>query len=208
MCGPQLADVETLFQTYKNSDFAVLAVNRQENDPAIEAFVLQSGITFPVLMDEDGAVYNLYKGGGSGSVAPFPRDVVIDKNGRILYYNKIYHPASLRAAIEAGLEGTGILRQQGIPERGFTLFQNHPNPFNPVTVLCYSLGEPADVNLTVIDLHGRVVRTLVKGVQQMGDYELRWDGKDDDGRPVGGGVFICRLQTGDFFQTRKMVFIK
>jgi hypothetical protein len=86
---------------------------------------------------------------------------------------------------------------------------NYPNPFNPTTAISYTVPEPgAEVRLTVYDLAGRVVRTLVEGVEQGGDHVVVWHGRDDAGRPVGSGVYFYRLVVGSESVERKMVMLK
>ncbi|GEM_PF-6510125 len=114
----------------------------------------------------------------------------------------------------------GWLTQQAIDEpngpgiRSFELYQNYPNPFNPETTISYQLpptGQAANnqVNLTVYNLNGQIVRRLVKGNQPAGTYSVKWDGTDDHGVPVASGVYFYRLTTGSgFVATRKMVLLR
>ncbi len=88
------------------------------------------------------------------------------------------------------------------------LEQNHPNPFNPRTLIGYSLAGPQRVRLTVHALDGRRVATLVDLVQDAGRHEAVWNGRDDTGRPAGAGVYLYRLTTGTETATRKMILIK
>jgi hypothetical protein len=94
-----------------------------------------------------------------------------------------------------------------VPET-FDLEQNFPNPFNPTTTIRYQLAEPRQVRLTIYNILGQVVRTLVNDVQPAGWYELQWDGTNDHGNPVSSGVLFCRLQAGDFVSHRKMMMLK
>ncbi|MFQ5917520.1 MAG: FlgD immunoglobulin-like domain containing protein [Candidatus Binatia bacterium] len=92
--------------------------------------------------------------------------------------------------------------------RNFSLSQNYPNPFNPVTTLRYDLPERVDVALTIYDILGGEVRTLVREVEEPGYKSVIWDGTNDAGRAVSAGVYLYRIQTSDFTQTRKMVLLK
>lgn len=77
----------------------------------------------------------------------------------------------------------------------FALGKNRPNPFNPVTVVPYTLPERSKITLSVYDVTGRLVRTLVDGdVQEAGFHQVGWDGTDATARPVGSGLYICRLE--------------
>ncbi|MGB2769015.1 MAG: T9SS type A sorting domain-containing protein [Candidatus Zixiibacteriota bacterium] len=98
---------------------------------------------------------------------------------------------------------------QAIPR--FTLNQNHPNPFNPVTTIRYTIGGgqgSTHTKLKIYDLLGRKIKTLVNEEQTAGIYEVSWDGKDDLGREVASGVYFYRLETPEFSQTRKMLLLK
>jgi len=86
---------------------------------------------------------------------------------------------------------------------------NYPNPFNPTTAISYTVPAPgAEVRLTIYDLAGREVRTLVAEMEQGGEHVVVWHGRDDAGRAVGSGVYFYRLVVGDQSIERKMVMLK
>lgn len=89
-----------------------------------------------------------------------------------------------------------------------SLAQNQPNPFNPTTTIRYTLSEQQSAALTIHDVNGRLVRTLVDEVQSHGQHEATWDGRDDRGQGVSSGVYFYRLQAGKLTMTRKMVLLK
>ena len=94
-----------------------------------------------------------------------------------------------------------------IPET-FTLHQNFPNPFNPITTLKYDLPSDALVTLNIYDMLGREITQLVNTTQQAGFKLVEWDATDSMGEPVSAGVYLYRIQAGKFVQTRKMVLLK
>ena len=96
-----------------------------------------------------------------------------------------------------------------LPE-SFTLDQNYPNPFNAETMIRYALPTAVDVELSIFNLAGQQVATLVEGAREAGTYTVRWDGRDDDGRELASGVYLYRLQTGNGQQmeTRKLALIR
>ncbi len=94
-----------------------------------------------------------------------------------------------------------------LPDASF-LAQNFPNPFNPQTMIRFGLKEASHVSLRIYDPAGRLVRVLVDGQRDTGQYEERWGGLDDAGRSVASGIFFYRLVAGNFVQTRKMVFLR
>ena len=90
----------------------------------------------------------------------------------------------------------------------FVLYQNYPNPFNPVTTLRYDLPEDAMVNLTIYDMMGRQVSTLVSSEQSAGYKSVQWNAANDAGAPVSAGLYLYRIRTGKFVKTHKMVLLK
>jgi len=98
----------------------------------------------------------------------------------------------------------------GLPGRlpAVALHPNHPNPFNPSTTLKFSLSRDSQVRLTVHDLMGRAVRTLVDGDRPAGEHGVLWDGRDDRGEAVGTGVYFVRVETRDGVDSRKIALIK
>jgi len=95
-----------------------------------------------------------------------------------------------------------------LPEQ-FELEQNYPNPFNPTTQITYRLQHNEHVRLTVYNLLGQEIRTLVDKQQNAGTLSVDWDGRDDAGLAVASGVYIYRLQTeSGFTQSKKMVLLK
>ena len=101
-----------------------------------------------------------------------------------------------------------ILELEAIVPATFTLHQNFPNPFNPITTLRYDLPEDNFVMLTVYDMRGRVVAQLVNTAQETGFKSIQWDATDSMGRPVSAGVYLYQIEAGEFVQTRKMVLLK
>ncbi len=102
---------------------------------------------------------------------------------------------------------TTATEDAAVPE-AFTLEQNYPNPFNPATQIQYALSQAADVRLTVYDLLGRTVQTLVETHQPPGSYTARWDGRNDAAASVPSGVYLYRLEANDVVKTRRMLLVK
>ncbi len=99
---------------------------------------------------------------------------------------------------------TGIESNDKVQEpRRFTLWQNYPNPFNPTTTIRFSIGHRTHVRLTVFDLMGRRIATLVDGILNAGDHTITFNAA-----PLPSGIYIYRLQAGDYAGERKMVLLK
>jgi C1A family cysteine protease len=90
----------------------------------------------------------------------------------------------------------------------FALNQNHPNPFNLQTNITYSVSKSGRVNLTIYDLLGRRVRTLVDENQSPGEKSVEWDGRDDKGNIVASGIYFFKIETANFIETKKMMLLK
>lgn len=104
---------------------------------------------------------------------------------------------------------TGIAEEKPIRTPiEFSLSQNYPNPFNSSTKIEYNLPIKSTVNIIIYDITGRQIRNLVHDMQQTGQNSILWNGLDDSGNPVSAGVYLYKIQAGDFTQTRKMVLIK
>ncbi len=91
---------------------------------------------------------------------------------------------------------------------GFRLDPNYPNPFNASTRISFHLPVDAAVTVEIFNPAGQLVRTLFSSMLSAGHHVLSWDGSDRNGRPVGSGLYFCRLQTGDFSTARKIVLLR
>jgi hypothetical protein len=90
----------------------------------------------------------------------------------------------------------------------FALHQNYPNPFNPTTSLRYDLPNDGLVNITIYNMMGRIVKTLVNGSQTAGFKSVQWNATNNQGEPVSAAVYLYTIQAGEFRQTKKMVLLK
>jgi len=90
----------------------------------------------------------------------------------------------------------------------YNLHIAYPNPFNPVTTLRYDLPEDGLVNITIYDILGKQVRTLVNTSQKAGYKSVRWNGTNSQGRNVSAGMYFYHLRTKGYSRVRKMVLLK
>jgi len=88
------------------------------------------------------------------------------------------------------------------------LSQNHPNPFNPETTIRYDLAEAGAVRLSLYNVSGQLIRTLVDGERAAGSYSVTWDGRNDAGRDVASGIYLSRMEVGGFSAVRKLVLVR
>ena len=136
------------------------------------------------------------------------------------YYDPVDTLSSYTAAVDAvgnpvvnifewfrGALTITALDETEIPTRT-KLYAAYPNPFNPVTSIAYELGNAADVNITVYNMLGQEVATLVDGRQTAGSYTVRWGGIDHAGLSVSSGLYFYTMRTEGFSATQKMMLLK
>ncbi len=95
----------------------------------------------------------------------------------------------------------------GLP-KDYSLGQNYPNPFNPTTSIKFDLPNMSNVRVTVYDILGKEVRTLVNSDMGAGRYSVTWDGLNDQGQQVTSGVYFYRMDAGTFTMMKKMLLLK
>ena len=86
--------------------------------------------------------------------------------------------------------------------------QNYPNPFNPTTTLSYELPKDSYVSIIIYDMLGNVVNNLVNANQSSGYKSIQWNATNNQGEPVSAGVYLYKIQAGDFVDTKKMILLK
>ena len=104
-----------------------------------------------------------------------------------------------------------LLSDRNVPQlvaSEYQLNQNFPNPFNPITTVRYDLPEDSFVDVMVYDMLGNVVNNLVNTNQSSGYKSVQWDATNNQGKPVSAGVYLYKIQAGDFVDTKKMVLLK
>lgn len=111
--------------------------------------------------------------------------------------------------IAAGSPTVGVRSDQASVPLTFRLSQNYPNPFNPTTNIEYTLHNSSRVTLSIFNLLGQRIRTLVDAeLSPAGSHTVTWNGRDDAGQLVTSGVYIYRLNTAEFTGSRKMLLLK
>ena len=90
----------------------------------------------------------------------------------------------------------------------FVLYQNYPNPFNPSTTISYYLRTPTYVTLKMYTAFGEEVAILFQGALPAGNYSSLWNGTNDTGVKLSSGSYFYRLRVGDFFETKRLLFLK
>jgi len=156
---------------------------------------------------------------------PFPDGMILNNEGllsgipteenqtwqltfKVVDYNFIFDTRTL--------DFTTIAMDNGNDElvSAIRLNQNYPNPFHsagigrgPATVISYQLNQSSNVTISIYNLRGQLVKTLVEEIKPAGEYQVSWDGRDDENHNLPSGLYLYRLDTGEAILTRKMILI-
>jgi hypothetical protein len=161
-------------------------------------------VTGPQLLEtRDGGQHWRSLGEDLASV-PWFNDVAVDPLAPHLLYAAT--PWGLYR-LETSREITAVEETGAVPQR-FALYPNYPNPFNPSTTIRFSLAQAGEAELSIYDLLGQQVATLVRGPQEAGIHTLQWDGRDDRGRELASGVYLCRLRAGAQVETHRLLLLR
>ena len=208
----------------ENGEFIILA----EDTAVFNGFFPGSGVVIGNLdfgLSGGGELIRLYNGNGVlidqvlyNDSSPWPDEA--DGNGPALelinpsfdnslpeswnYSNEQYGTPGTENSVYQGLTAENVLP---VP-RHYMLHQNYPNPFNPRTVIQYEVPIQVRVTITIFDLLGRKVVTLVDAVQGPGYKAIAWDGKNKSGLPVGAGLYFYQIQTPTYIHTKKMILVR
>jgi len=101
-----------------------------------------------------------------------------------------------------------IVSVQDLVPQVTNIYQNFPNPFNPITTINYDLSQDSDVQIEIYNIKGQKVKQLVNEQKQAGKYSVNWNGKNDNGRLVSSGIYFYKMKSVDFEKTRKMLLLK
>jgi flagellar hook assembly protein FlgD len=123
---------------------------------------------------------------------------------------KIAPPTSKTLPLSSSVSVTVVVANKSkslLPE-GFSLSQNYPNPVNLETVIKYALPEDCHVELTIYNMLGQKVKTLVNQYQEAGNKIARWNGRDDKGYEIASGLYFYKIQTPKYSETKKMILLR
>ena len=137
------------------------------------------------------------------------------QTGHIVYFTVpfecIWQASTQWAIVERVLDffsgQTNIQTDVNVPEQ-IAFIQNYPNPFNVCTIIQYSVPATSECRMDIINLNGRRIITLVNRQLHSGSYQIRWDGRNDQGDPVATGTYFCRLTAGSDRVVHKMLYVK
>ena len=205
--GAVLNEVE-FTDRVKDFDLKIAQIDNEKNQVLI-GFISLTKKDKPELSAGSGVIANLHftieKAVDQVDVEP----IYIDGPNHFLayYYNDWSDGTPVLKSVDPEVVKGASTVNSGIPNK-FELFQNSPNPFNPVTSIQFATSRPGHVKLTVYNVLGQKVRTLVDQYLDADVHKVEWDSNDEGGHAVASGVYFYRIDTDNFSQTRKMVLLK
>ena len=172
----------------------------QFGDSSIVQYYIYQGEFSDSLLKIDSTLNNSFEISGlfSGETYFFRVSSLNGENNESLMSNIITYTPSNELNVSHSLT---------LPYR-ICLDQNYPNPFNAVTMINYDLPDDGMVNITIYDIRGRVVRTLIDKQQTVGSRSIQWNATNDVGAPVPTGIYLYTFQAVGFRQTKKMILLK
>ncbi|MFH0990818.1 MAG: cytochrome c3 family protein [bacterium] len=174
----------------------------------------------PSPVDDDIEKYVIYRG-TNANFDPATSSPIADNVKDLTYIDKLVQTGSyvykIKAVDNAGNQSayttsgavlTGVSDlEQGIPTE-FALNQNYPNPFNPSTQISFALPKESQVKVTIYSINGNKIATLIDDHMTAGYKNVVWNGKDSRGNIVSSGVYLYRIEAGDFAASKKMMLMK
>ncbi len=158
---------------------------------------------------------------------PAPAEVVLHKNsvsagGRAVTSSAYELNWTLGQGAAGSISGSSLIMEIGywpstgaavsaapqIPGYIWSLDQNHPNPFNPVTTISFTLAAESQVRLEVYSIRGQRIRSLLNENRSVGPHQVIWDGRDSSGRQVASGSYFARIVSDQGTLTKKMMLVK
>jgi hypothetical protein len=108
----------------------------------------------------------------------------------------------------SGKPGSQNVNVNSGSEKTFSLSQNYPNPFNPTTTINYRVPESSPVKIEIYDFLGKLVKTLVNTIEGPGEHSITWNGRNEKNESVASGLYLYKITSGNFIQTKKMFLLK
>ena len=135
--------------------------------------------------------FGLNQGSNSIKISSAAGGVVIDK---------------IQFLLDKGSITTGV-EDKNIPTN-FVLKNNYPNPFNPTTTIEFSLRQTQNVKFAIYNIMGQRIKTLVDKKYSAGNHRIQWNGTNNLGNKISSGVYLGRMESGDFTKTIKLILMK
>ena len=208
MCSPELSDLETsIWQEYSDDGVNMVGITAV-NVNQINQFVIDNGITFPILNDTPsgqgigtGVIYDQYYIPNQGS--PYPRDFIVDQNGMVVYANNEIDTEGMIFVIEDLLEPETNVDHELIPNE-YVVSIAYPNPFNNSTTISFSLLTNSKVWIKMYNLQGKLIIEKQLSDLHVGQHEFVWNANEN----ISSGVYLYQIISERSLSTGKVLLIK
>jgi len=160
---------------------------------------------YDIEKDTDASFYNAQTFYTSDN---FFLDQNVDEGSTYYYRVRSIDDAGNQSEFSETVQMSTLSNENSMMADQFMLHQNYPNPFNPITTLRYDLPEDSFVKVSVYDMSGNQVRTLVNEAKSAGFRSVQWNATNNQGQPVSAGVYIYTIEAENFIDTRKMILLK
>ncbi len=135
-------------------------------------------------------------------------DVILSAETTIAVIPQFFIVQGGKLQVVSGAPPVSVETEDLIIPHEFIVHQNFPNPFNPETEIRFGLTRDTHVVISIYNMLGQQIGTLIDTQYAAGFHSVRWDGKDRNGSPVSSGVYLYQIQAGEFSQVRKMSLIR
>ena len=122
--------------------------------------------------------------------------------------NAVINAGQYELTVAIGVGVTVSADEHGLTPESFELYQNFPNPFNPETVIQFDVAKRTEMNISVYNLLGQRVKTLLNKNMAAGTYTLKWNGRDDTGSMLPSGMYFYELKSPLFTSVKKLVLVR
>ncbi|MDZ4723369.1 MAG: FlgD immunoglobulin-like domain containing protein [candidate division Zixibacteria bacterium] len=195
-------------------DLKLSNINNEKNTVVIGMISQASGERKPELTAGEGAVANLVFTIDNPAITEVTLEAVkleSPHHSLLFIYREDGANGSVHTRVEPKFENVTVslsgITPDGMPKE-FSLNQNYPNPFNPSTQIAFALPTASKVELSIFNVLGQKVNTVVDGDMPAGNHTVTWDGRNASGSSVSSGVYFYRIVAGSNIQTRKMMMLK
>jgi hypothetical protein len=129
-------------------------------------------------------------------------------NGFTTTENLLVTSDNTELTVQIGVGVEVAIDESGLTPFEFALHQNYPNPFNPETNIQFDVAENSDVNVSIFNIMGQKVATLVNGNMDAGIYHIKWNGLSDKGISLPSGMYFYKMKSSEYQSVKKLVLVK
>ena len=211
MCSPELSDLEiSIWQEFVDNGVTLVGITAV-NQGQIDQFVIDNGLTFPILKDTrsgpgigTGIVYDQYYIPNQGS--PYPRDFIIGTDGIVYYSNNEIDTQSMIAIIETLLDEqeVSVLDENNSIQHQLKLVKAYPNPFNSSISINFNITNQSNIQISIFDLNGRLISNNNLGIRRAGNQSIDWS----PSAAISSGTYLYSIESQSNIINGKVLYLK